>query len=79
VAFRPGMSRHLPAMVAMAFAVAVGAAVGFRLLWPQVIAEVLAVLLVLVGVVALGVAVWPVLGGRHRHDTIIDPRTGEPR
>lgn len=74
VAFRPGMGRRLPVMVAVAFALALGAAVGFRLLGPGVIAEVPALIPVLVGVVAFVTALWPILGGRHRPDPIIDPR-----
>lgn len=75
VTLRPGMGRRLPVMVAVAFVVAVGAGVGFGLLGPQVIAEVPALPLVLVGAVALLTAAWPILRGWHRHDPITDPRT----
>jgi hypothetical protein len=77
--FRPGMGRHLPVLVAVAFAVGLPAAVAARLLWPQEIARVPALLVVLVGVGALAVALWPVLSGRGRHDRVIDPRTGSAR
>lgn len=72
--FRPGMGRYLPVMVAVAFAVCLPAAVAGRLLWPHEIARVPALIPTLVGVVVLGVALWPLLGGRSHHDPVTDPR-----
>jgi hypothetical protein len=74
LAFRPGMGRRLSVMVALAFAVAIGAAVGSPLLWPRVVVEAPALILILVGVVGLGAALWPILAERHRPDPITDPR-----
>lgn len=76
LAFRPGMGRRLPLLVVVAYAVCIGAAAASRMLWPQVVLRVPAVALVLIGTLALGVALWSMRSARLRSDRLADPRAG---